>query len=125
ATFYCKTPDYPVVVKNAIKEMHRQVGDLVFDENNRAVKGLIVRHLVMPEHIAGTREAMSFLANKVSKNTYVNIMDQYHPCGDMSDFPELARKITSEEFREALDEAKEEGITRLDNRKRDFLFQWR
>ena len=125
ATFYCKAPDYPEVAKSALKEMHRQVGDLVLDENHRAIKGLIVRHLVMPEHIAGTREVMKFLANEISKNTYVNIMDQYHPCGDTSDFPELVRKVTSEEFQEALDEAKEEGITRLDNRKRDFLFQWR
>jgi uncharacterized Fe-S radical SAM superfamily protein PflX len=52
-------------------------------------------------------------------------MGQYHPCGDIIDFPEIARKITSEEFQEALDETKAEGITRLDNRKRDFLFQWR
>ena len=125
ATFYCKAPDYPEVVKSALKEMHRQVGDLVLDENHRAIKGLIVRHLVMPEHVAGTREAMNFLANEITENTYVNIMDQYHPCGDISDFPEIARKITSEEFQEALDEAKAEGITRLDNRKRDFLFQWR
>ena len=125
ATFYCKAPDYPEVVKSALKEMHRQVSDLVLDENHRAVKGLIVRHLIMPERVAGTREAMNFLVNEISKNTYVNIMDQYHPCGDISDFPELARKITSEEFQEALDEVKEEGITRLDNRKRDFLFQWR
>ena len=125
ATFYCKAPDYPEVVKSALKEMHRQVGDLVLDENHRAIKGLIVRHLVMPEHVAGTKDAMNFLANEISENTYVNIMDQYHPCGDISDFPEIARKITSEEFQEALDEAKAEGITRLDNRKRDFLFQWR
>ena len=125
ATFYCKTPDYPEIVKSALKEMYRQVGDLVLDENHRAIKGLIVRHLVMPEHVAGTRDAMNFLANEISENTYVNIMDQYHPCGDINDFPEIARKITSEEFQEVLDEAKAEGITRLDNRKRDFLFQWR
>lgn len=125
ATFYCKTPDYPVVVKSALKEMYRQVGDLLLDKNHRAVKGLIVRHLVMPEHVAGTKDAMNFLANEISINTYVNIMDQYHPCGSIKDFPEIARKITSEEFQEALNEAKTEGITRLDNRKRDFLFQWR
>jgi putative pyruvate formate lyase activating enzyme len=125
ATFYCKTPDYPLIVKNALKEMHRQVGDLVFDENHRAAKGLIVRHLVMPEHVAGTKDAMNFLANEISKNTYVNIMDQYQPCGDISDFPEIARRITPEELQEALDEAKAEGLARLDNRKRDFLFQWR
>lgn len=125
ATFYCKTPDYPIVVKRALKEMHQQVGDLVLDENHRSVKGLIVRHLVMPEHVAGTRAAMNFIANEISENTYVNLMDQYHPCGDTSTFPELARKVKPEEFQEALDEAKEQGITRLDNRKRDFLFQWR
>ena len=125
AIFYCKAPDYPEVVKSALKEMHRQVGDLVLDENHRAIKGLIVRHLVMPEHVAETKDAMNFLANEISENTYVNIMDQYHPCGDISDLPGITRKLTSEEFQEALDEAKAEGITRLDNRKRAFLFQWR
>ncbi len=125
ATFYCKAPDYPDIVKKAVKEMHRQVGDLVLDENNRAVKGLLVRHLVMPDQVAGTKETMRFLSNEISENTYVNIMDQYHPCGDAYNFQELSRKITGEEFQEAIDEARSEGITRLDNHKRDFLFQWR
>ena len=79
----------------------------------------------MPDHVAGTQEAMHFLAKEISENTYVNIMDQYHPCGAIKSFPELGRKITAEEFQEAIDDALSEGITRLDNRKRDFLFQWR
>jgi putative pyruvate formate lyase activating enzyme len=125
STFYCKAPDYPEVVQKALKEMHRQAGDLVTDEKGHAQRGLLVRHLVMPEDIAGTKQAVRFLAQEVSKNTYVNIMDQYRPCGDISRFPELSRPITREEFQEALDVARSEGITRLDNRQRGFLLHWR
>jgi len=125
ATFYCKAPDYPVAVKNAIKEMHRQVGDLVVNEKGHAQRGLLVRHLVMPEDLAGTRDAMGFLAREVSKNTYVNIMDQYRPCGDISRFKELSRAITRQEYLEALNAAETQGITRLDERKRGFLLHWR
>ncbi len=125
ATFYCKTPDYPEVAKKAVREMHRQVGDLDVDENNHAVRGLLVRHLVMPDRLAGTREVMQFLARDISPNTYVNSMDQYHPCGDLKKFPELQRRITPEEYQEALDEAKTAGINRLDSKDRSFLLFWR
>jgi putative pyruvate formate lyase activating enzyme len=125
ATSYCQAPDYPETARKAIKEMHRQVGDLKLGKNGRAQQGLLVRHLVLPEGIAGTKESMGFLAREVSKKTYVNIMDQYHPCGDLSPFPELARRITGEEFQKAMDAALAEGLTRLDNRKRDFLLHWR
>lgn len=125
ATFYCKAPDYPGTARAALKEMHRQVGDLVLDDHHRAVKGLLVRHLVMPEQVADTAEVMRFLAKDISPDTYVNIMDQYHPCGDINEFKELSRKITPEEFEDALQAAEAAGITRLDNKKRDFLFQWR
>jgi len=126
ALLYCKAPDYPQVARAAIKEMHRQVGDLVLDKKGRALRGLLVRHLVMPDGLAGTGASMQFLAQELSKNTYVNIMDQYHPCGkDLDRFPELDRRITPEEYREALDGASAEGITRLDNRQRGFLLHWR
>ncbi len=113
---FAGAPDYPEVVKSAIKEMHRQTGDLVFDEDGIAVRGLLVRHLVLPQGLAGTREVMRFLANDISENTYVNIMNQYYPCGDLirSDSP-LARRITRGEFAEAIRIAKEEGITRIDS----------
>ncbi len=112
---YSQAPDYPGVVKAAIQEMHRQTGDLFLDEGGIALRGLLVRHLVLPEGLAGTREAMRFLAKEISRATYVNIMAQYYPCGDLipRDSP-LARRITRREFEEALQIAREEGISRID-----------
>jgi len=81
AGMFCHAPDYGKQAAAAIKEMHRQVGDLVIDKSGIAVKGLIVRHLVMPGDVANTREIMTFLADQISKDTYVNVMDQYRPCG--------------------------------------------
>jgi len=112
---YAEAPDYPQVVAAALKEMHRQTGDLEMDEDGIAMRGLLVRHLVLPGGLAGTREAMRFLAREISGNTYVNIMDQYHPCGEIiHPASPLNRRITGKEFREAVDMAREEGITRLD-----------
>ncbi len=112
---YSGAPDYPEVVTAALKEMHRQTGDLEMDGDGIALRGLLVRHLVLPEGLAGTREAMRFLATKISRNTYVNIMDQYRPCGNLiQPGSPLARRITRDEFREAIRMAREEGITRLD-----------
>ncbi len=109
----CKARDYPQIAMYAIKEMHMQVGDLLLDERGVAVRGLIVRHLVMPNGLAGTRKVMRFLAQNISKNTYVNIMDQYHPCGLAHKYPEINRYINTKEFEEALQIAREEGIHRL------------
>jgi len=106
-------PDYWEVCRAAVKEMHRQVGDLVLDDRGLAVRGLLVRHLVMPNNLAGTREVMRFLAEKVSVNTYVNIMAQYRPEGRAWDFPEIARRCTSEEYRQAVAWAKEAGLHRF------------
>jgi putative pyruvate formate lyase activating enzyme len=111
-------PDYPEVAKSAILEMHRQVGDLTMDEDGIAVRGLLVRHLVMPDDMAGTREAMRFLARKVSTNTYVNIMDQYRPCGKAYDVSRIDRSVTRKEYDQAVQAAREEGIERLDQRVR-------
>jgi len=113
---YSQAPDYPEVVMNALREMHRQVGDLRIDRDGIAIRGLLVRHLVLPDGLAGTRAAMRFIATEISRNTYVNIMDQYYPCGDLipAGSP-LARRLTREEFREAVKAAKEEGITRIDS----------
>lgn len=108
-----KAKGYPEIARNAIKEMHNQVGDLIV-ENGIAKRGLLVRHLVMPENLAGTREVMKFLANEISKNTYVNIMPQYRPCGTANTNSVISKRITIEEFGNALEMAKEEGITRLD-----------
>lgn len=114
---FCRARDYPQRVKEAIKEMHRQVGDLVINEQGLAERGLLVRHLVMPGGLAGTREAMRFLAQEVSKDTYVNIMAQYRPCGEAAKYPLLNRRITQAEYEEALLIAQEEGIHRLDQRR--------
>jgi len=111
------TPDYPEIARQALKEMHRQVGDLVLDENGIAVKGILLRHLVLPENLAGTREIMRFIAKEISPMTYVNIMPQYHPCGNVIHERDMGRRILSEEFKKAIEAALEEGITRLDERK--------
>jgi putative pyruvate formate lyase activating enzyme len=113
---FCDAPDYPQAAQAAILEMHRQVGDLVLDEQGIAQRGLLVRHLVLPEGLAGTRAAMRFLAAQVSRNTYINIMDQYRPCGEVTPRSPLRRRITQKEFEEALRAAQEEGLGRLDRR---------
>ena len=115
ANRFCKARDYPEVAMKAIKEMHRQVGDLVMNNHGIAERGLIVRHLIMPNELAGTRKVMHFLANEISNNTYVNIMDQYRPCGLAHKYPEINRRITTEEFSNAINVAREEGLTRLDS----------
>jgi len=117
----CKARDYPQVAMKAIKEMHRQVGDLVVDERGIAERGLIVRHLLMPNGLAGTRKVMQFLAQEISSNTYVNIMDQYHPCGLAHTYSEINRRISREEFETALQIAREEGIHRLDSETSSYL----
>jgi putative pyruvate formate lyase activating enzyme len=111
---YSKARDYPSVAKAVIKEMHRQVGDLVMDESGIALRGLLLRHLVLPEGVAGTQEVVRFIAEEISKNTYVNIMDQYRPCYQAFDNPPLDRRITGKEFKDAIRLAQEAGLTRLD-----------
>jgi putative pyruvate formate lyase activating enzyme len=117
-------PDYPEVAREALKEMHRQVGDLVMDQQGIAQRGLLIRHLVLPEGLAGTRQVMRFLAREISPDSYVNIMAQYRPCGQASEVPALTRTITEEELQEAIQTAHNEGITRLDERKRAFVLRW-
>jgi putative pyruvate formate lyase activating enzyme len=117
----CKAKDYPEMARKAFLEMHRQVGDLVIDESGIARRGLLIRHLVMPEGLAGTRDIMRFIAQKVSPNSYVNIMSQYRPCGKAFEVKEISRQIYPEEYETALQEAKEEGITRLDKPRRVFM----
>ena len=106
--------NYPEINRAAIKEMHRQTGDLELNREGMAQRGLLIRHLVLPNGLAGTKGIMGFLSNEVSSNTYVNIMNQYHPCYKASQIPSLRRRISSTEFREALSLAREAGISRLD-----------
>jgi putative pyruvate formate lyase activating enzyme len=115
---YVRAPNYPEAARRAIKEMQRQVGPLVLDENGLALRGLIVRHLVMPGDIGGTREIMQWMARELGTDTYVNVMAQYYPAGKVSDkeHAEINRCLTLDEFLEALDVAREAGLRCLDQR---------
>jgi putative pyruvate formate lyase activating enzyme len=113
---YSHVRDYVAVNRAAVREMHRQVGDLVIDEDGVARRGLLVRHLVLPNGLAGTEDTLRFIASEVSPRTYVNLMDQYRPCFQASGRAELARRPTSEELRAAREAANGAGLTRLDPR---------
>jgi len=110
-----RAPDYWDRNREALAEMHRQVGDLACDGNGVAQRGLLVRHLVLPNDLAGTAEVMGFLAS-LSANTYVNVMAQYRPSYQAMEYPELARPITAREYTDAVEMAHEAGITRFDER---------
>ena len=112
---FCKAPDYRKIAAAAIKEMHRQVGDLLIDESGIAEKGLLVRHLVMPNDVSNTGEVMTFLADKISEDTYVNVMDQYHPCGKATLDPVINRRLTRTEYAEAVRRTRDTGLHRLDS----------
>jgi len=101
-----KAPHYPRYAKEALKEMQRQVGDLVLDKRGIAVKGLIIRHLVLPGGLAGTEEVMEFIAREISPTAYVNVMAQYYPAYEAYRYPPLNRRITREEYMEALEAAR-------------------
>jgi putative pyruvate formate lyase activating enzyme len=103
--------------REALAEMHRQVGDLVCDQQGVARRGLLVRHLVLPNGLAGTEKVMGFIAS-LSRETYVNIMAQYRPCYRAMEFPELSRPITAAEYAHALSAAREAGLGRFDERPR-------
>lgn len=106
--------NYPEINKAAIREMHRQVGDLQIDKEGIAQRGLLVRHLVLPDDLAGTKEVVNFLAREISPYTYVNVMNQYHPCYQAFQIPSLARRISTREFQEAIELAHQAGLHRLD-----------
>jgi len=114
AQTYSRAEDYPETAKAAIKEMYRQVGDLVMNERGIALRGLLVRHLVLPEGLAGTEEVVRFLAEEISPNTYTNIMAQYYPCYKASEHLPLDRRITNAEYRKAVMAARKAGLKRLD-----------
>jgi putative pyruvate formate lyase activating enzyme len=111
---YSKVRGYVEVNQAAVLEMHRQVGDLVIDEAGLARRGLLVRHLVLPGLLSGTEQVLAFLAEKVSPNTYLNLMDQYRPCHKAQDYPPLDRVLANQEFEEALAAARRHGLKRLD-----------
>ncbi len=101
--------DYYDIMKIAVKEMHRQTGDLQII-NCLATHGLLARHLVMPENVCGSKEIIDFLANDISQDTYVNVMEQYRPVFNASQFKEISRRITSDEFYDVYNYAREKGL---------------
>ncbi len=111
----CGAGDYPEVARQAIKEMHRQVGDLVVDGAGIAQRGLLLRHLVLPEELAGTQEIMQFLAQQISSDTYVNIMGQYRPGGTALENKALGKRASSREIQQAVRYAQQAGLHRIDN----------
>ncbi|HXG52473.1 MAG TPA: radical SAM protein [candidate division Zixibacteria bacterium] len=110
---YSKVRNYVEVNRAAVKEMHRQVGDLVLDRNGLARRGLLVRHLVLPDDLSGTEEVLRFIAREISPNTYLNLMDQYRPCYRAGEYPPLDRRISAAEYRGARALAARYGLRRL------------
>ncbi|MEE8390305.1 MAG: radical SAM protein [Anaerolineae bacterium] len=113
---YSQVKNYPEVNQAGVKEMHRQVGDLLMDDNGIALRGLLVRHLVLPDGLAGTAEIARFLAKEVSRDTYINVMGQYRPCYNAYELPPLDRPITRTEYEQAVQQAHEAGLHRFDKR---------
>lgn len=124
---YSKIPHYPEANQEAVKEMHRQVGDLQLDERGVAQRGLLVRHLLLPHEVAGTSEIVKFLAQNISTNTYLNLMDQYHPDYEVRHhperYPEISRPISRQEYLIAIQQALDVGLNRLDERKAEYMFR--
>ena len=114
AQYSAGASDYPRVTKKAIIEMNRQVGEHTTDKKGIAVRGLMIRHLVMPNRVSGTKELVRWVAEDLSRSTYINIMAQYRVEYKAFDYPEIARGITVQEFLEAMDWAEEAGLTNLD-----------
>ncbi|HYB76867.1 MAG TPA: radical SAM protein [Candidatus Bathyarchaeia archaeon] len=113
---YAKAPDYPETARSAIKEMHRQVGPLVVDEHGIARRGVLLRHLIMPGGVAGTKEIMNWIGRELGPETYVNLMVQYHPAGRVVDteYPEINRCVSPSELEQAIEAFHSAGLTRLD-----------
>ncbi len=101
ASKYSSARGYPSFNQAAVKEMFRQVGPASFDPEGNILRGLIIRHLVLPGRIAGTEKILAFIARELSREVAVSLMSQYHPCFEADTFPELNRKITLEEYEEA------------------------
>jgi putative pyruvate formate lyase activating enzyme len=107
---YSLAPDYSEINRAAIREMYRQVGNLVLDDQGIAKQGLIIRHLVLPENIAGTEKVMHFIAEEISKDVSISLMSQYFPAYRAREFKELNRRITTEEYETACRIMLEHGL---------------
>ncbi|MET0092528.1 MAG: radical SAM protein [Sedimenticola sp.] len=113
---YSRIRDYVEINREAVKEMYRQVGDLVVDAEGIAVRGLLIRHLVLPGMPEETETVLGYIARELSPDTYLNLMDQYHPCYRADNYPPLDRPLEANEYREAVNRALELGLRRLDSR---------
>jgi putative pyruvate formate lyase activating enzyme len=109
---YSGIKNYWSIVRKAVKEMHKQVGDLKINKYGIAEKGLLIRHLILPNNIAGTEKVLKFIAEEISVESYVNIMDQYHPEYNAASFSEINRRISNNEFKDSIDLAKRFGLHR-------------
>lgn len=109
---FCRAENYPEVVKAVVREMQRQVGDLLIDPSGIAQRGLLIRHLVMPSCGEDTRNVLQFIRDEISHDAFVNIMAQYHPCYKAGEYFEISRRITAQEYREALEFARSIGLSR-------------
>lgn len=109
---FSNAPDYPDVIKKVLKEMHRQVGDLTLNDKGIAERGLLIRHLVMPGGVASSEAMLKFIAEEISVHSYVNIMEQYRPEYRAREYPEINRRITHEEYLEAIQWAKQHHLYR-------------
>jgi len=109
---FSNAPDYPEVIRKVLKEMYRQVGDLIIDSRGIAERGLLVRHLVMPNGVASSEAVLRFIAEEISVHSYVNIMDQYRPEYRAHEYPEINRRATHKEYAEAVQWAKSYGLHR-------------
>jgi putative pyruvate formate lyase activating enzyme len=114
---------YPEISRAAVKEMHRQVGDLKMDERGVACRGLLVRHLVLPYDLAGTKATVDYVSREISRNTYLNVMGQYRPCFRASDIAVLNRPVLPAEFAAALSLARAAGLNRLDGVSRELVLE--
>jgi putative pyruvate formate lyase activating enzyme len=111
AARFSYAPNYWEITSQALKEMHRQVGDLIV-EGRIAKRGLLIRHLVLPNRLAGSFKILDFIKEEVSTHTYINIMQQYYPCYKAYEFKELSRRITAQEYREVVEYAEKLGLHR-------------
>ena len=124
---YMKAADYPQMARAAIKAMHDEVGPLVIDSDGLARRGLLIRHLVMPDGVDDTRAILEWIARELGPDTYVNLMDQYHPAGKVSgtSYVEINRPLTRREFQTAIQIARDLGLRRLDERRPHPRLRWR
>ena len=107
---YSGAPDYPEYNQDALKEMHRQVGIANIDNQGIIKTGLIIRHLVLPNNISGTDKIMKVIAKELSAHTYISLMSQYRPCHKVSQFKDICRRITYEEYEYAKQAMQEQGL---------------